>query len=255
MSDSAPGSAQPLGVSSIISETFSVFSKCFLPCFIAALVPSLIIALIALVFVGSGVILGDPDTIDPASVGTGVAFVTLLGLIAGSVATAVIVRIVYDAKMGKPVDIGSAISAALPLLLPIVVLSIASALIMGVGFAVFIIPGIWLAGALAVVMPAIVVDKAGFGALGRSFQLTKGYRWPIVGVLFIMLVVLILAQLVLSLVTAAFAAISPFLAVFVDASLNAVPQALYSVAPVLIYARLREIKEGLGIEDVAKVFD
>jgi hypothetical protein len=58
--------------------------------------------------------------------------------------------------------------------------AILSALAMGAGFLLLIVPGIIVWLALSLVYPVIIAeDSSGADSLGRSWELTKGYRWKI----------------------------------------------------------------------------
>src|SRR3546814_15392056 len=66
--------------------------------------------------------------------------------------------------------------------------------------ALFLLPGLWLLAVFAVVVPAIVVEGAGFGGLGRSIGLTKGFRWPILGAMTVIVMLTMLPGAGVSLV-------------------------------------------------------
>ncbi|MEM9780975.1 MAG: hypothetical protein AAF899_00725 [Pseudomonadota bacterium] len=246
--------ATPLGVGAIISETFSIFARCFVPCMIAILGPSLVVFALSLVLVGAPITdFDDPGAI--AGPGFGDVIVNILSLLAASLSIAIVVRIVYDTKLGKQPNFGAAVRSAVPHLAPIFVLSIAFYLAIVVGLIALVVPALWIMAALGVYAPAIVVENAGFRGLGRSFELTKGYRWPIVGVALVLGIIYLIALSVVGGLFVALASTLGIIAMLLLTIIIAVPQALLSVAPVLIYARLREIKDGLGVEDVASVFE
>ncbi|MEL6767965.1 MAG: hypothetical protein AAFP17_12350 [Pseudomonadota bacterium] len=63
------------------------------------------------------------------------------------------------------------------------------------GTVALIIPGIWLFGVFAVVLPVAMVDGTILGAIKRSAALTAGYRWPVASLMVTLLVLsTILAQ-------------------------------------------------------------
>ena len=131
-----------------------------------------------------------------------------------------------------------------------------------VGTLLFVVPGLWLYGVFSVVVPAIVIDGAGFGAIRRSADLTKDYRWPIIGTLVLVFLCVMLLSIVLSFVFALFGgnpleeALSPTPGPWLifEAVLNAVAYGWTSVAVAMIFARLKEIKEGVSVSDLADVF-
>lgn len=53
----------------------------------------------------------------------------------------------------------------------------------------------WLAARFSVIMPVVVWERLGVGAIGRTFRLTKGYALKIIGVFILFLIVFIVAGL------------------------------------------------------------
>lgn len=53
----------------------------------------------------------------------------------------------------------------------------------------------WVAARFSVIMPVIVWERLGVGAIGRAFRLTKGYALKIVGVFILFLIVFMVAGL------------------------------------------------------------
>lgn len=87
-------------------------------------------------------------------------------------------------SQGERASIGDCLSVTIPRLLPIFAVSILSALGMGLGFLLLIVPGIILACMWAVIVPVTLAEKSGvIEAFGRSAALTKGARWKILGLL------------------------------------------------------------------------
>lgn len=74
-------------------------------------------------------------------------------------------------------------------------LSGGSAMFLGLYTLVLIPLCLWLAARLSVVMPVIVWERRGIGAIGRAFRLTKGYALKIAGVFILFLIVFMVAAL------------------------------------------------------------
>jgi hypothetical protein len=114
-------------------------------------------------------------------------------------------------------------------------------------------------------VPVAVIERQGFGSLRRSFELTRGFRWPIVGVMILFFIIGIvislpavgIAQALLSdEIFSLFSSSAGRAAITVlELVTNGVVYAFGGIATGLVYARLREIKEGVGVEDIAAVFD
>ncbi|MCE7029287.1 hypothetical protein [Jiella avicenniae] len=171
-----------------------------------------------------------------------------------SLLTAVLVLAAYDAKAGREAAVGAYVGTALRQILPLVLLSIAAWLLIGLGFALLIVPGLWLLGVLAVYVPAIVVEGAGFSALARSARLTKGYRWPLVGFMILVYVVFYVVGFAIGIVGGFLVGISPILFLALQGIVTGLAAAFASIAVAVAYARLREMKDGVGISDLADVF-
>jgi uncharacterized membrane protein len=115
---------------------------------------------------------------------------------------------------------------------------------------------------LAVSIPAAVEERPGvMAALNRSSHLTEGNRWQVFAVLF--LLGLISAGLSLFLIpllggteaaSAARDGSSP-VALIISELVGLVPTGLSATASAVMYYRLRSLKEGIDVEEIASVFD
>lgn len=123
----------------------------------------------------------------------------------------------------------------------------------------FSIPMQWLYAALVVMLPAIIMENKGVGALAESFRLTRDYRWAIV--LFNLLYWLIYA--VFSGLMTALQTAMAFLPGLVGDALELILSLLSlgvsvgigGVGIAVIYLRLKELRgEPVG-EQLAKIFE
>jgi hypothetical protein len=121
----------------------------------------------------------------------------------------------------------------------------------GIGFALLVLPGLYILARFLPWVPAIVFENAGWSGLTRAQELTEGYRWPLAGA--IALFALLAIGLMMLLAPLAFLgdAAGGVLLVLVQAVGMAVYYALIAIFTAQIYARLREIKEGLGTAEIA----
>lgn len=115
---------------------------------------------------------------------------TLIGVVVSVIATAIatagLFRMVSGLYLGDEPDWRASIRFAFRRLGPVLwLLSIAGVLQL-IGTLMCIIPGLWMQGAFAVAMPALLVeDVRGFKAISRSVDLVKGRFWPTFGAVFI----------------------------------------------------------------------
>lgn len=71
----------------------------------------------------------------------------------------------------------------------------AAGLFLGLYSLLFVVILIWLAARLLLVTPTIIMERHGIGAIGRSFTLTRGVQWKIIGVLLLYVIVLLVSYL------------------------------------------------------------
>ncbi len=251
----------PLGVGQIVGDTFSILFKKLPAILIMSFIPALIQILIVSVLpgqIGSQLAAGETVEFDGSSFAIAFVVAFLLSLLTSSIVTAMIVQLSYDAKLNRPTQIGRYFASAIRNLPAILALSIASTILFALGWLALFVPGIWLMGVFSVFVPAIVIEGAGFGALGRSARLTKNYRWPIIGtMILVFLCVAVVAMVVggvIALVSAFVFGATSLVAMVLEAIGNGLTYGIFSVAVALIFARLKEIKEGVGVADLVEVF-
>ncbi|WP_029062639.1 hypothetical protein [Labrenzia sp. DG1229] len=248
----------PLGVGSLIGESFSILFGKFLQVFLVAYGPTLLGLLLSGALLGFGVIAG---TAAPDIGGAGSAIAILLTIVISivtyGITTALLVQLAYDAKLGRQIRLGKYLGPAFAALIPIVILGLVVGVLFMIGLALFVIPGLWIYAVFSVLAPAIVIEKAGFGGLGRSAGLTKEYRWPIVGAILLLILIMTVVELVAGFLIGIVSTIfgSVILDIVLSAALSTFGAGLGSILIALIYARLREIKEGVSVDQIAAVFD
>jgi len=118
-----------------------------------------------------------------------------------------------------------------------------------------ILPGLWLSAVWWVIVPVALFEASGFGSFGRSAVLTKGYRWPIIG-LFLLLLTCTAIPLVPVVIYVGYPETTLLRVAWyiLMSGLIGCAGGLISVSAALTYARLREIKEGGGPESLTAVF-
>jgi hypothetical protein len=163
---------------------------------------------------------------------------------------------------GGRLRLGLALQVGVRRALPVVVVGVAGAAATAAGAALLVVPGLALAAATWVAIPAAVAERVGIlAALRRSFELTRGRRGAVLAAMATTAVLatgLVLAARVLE--TAALRRISgPF---GIDAAAGLATVVLYStvltfpaVAPAVAYHALRAEKDGPAQAELARVFD
>lgn len=258
----------PLGVGNIIGETFSIFFKNIAKIASLAFVPSVLALIVSGVTVGWGLTFGtvdplsEPGALPGAGFGIGIAVSSIFGMIAYGLTIGLLVQVAYDAKQGRSRSFMAYFAPAMRSLVPLVLVIILVTIMVSLAMIALVIPGLWVYAVFSVVIPAIVIERTGFGGMRRSAELTKDYRWPIVGALFVVIILTFVLSIVVGFVAGLIAAAVGNSGIFgilvslvIYGLLYAVTYGLSSVSIALIYARLREIKEGVSVDELAAVFD
>ncbi|WP_422378666.1 hypothetical protein [Roseibium sp.] len=254
----APGSTkQSLGLGRIISDTFDIFFRRFPVIFLICLVPSSAGLVMSSYAIGIEAALGltAPSFTGLEDSGPFLAAV-IAGILVSYIASAFLVQLTYDAKLNRPVRLSHYILPTLVTILPVVIIGLVSTVLTFLATIALVIPGLWVSAVFVSAIPAIVIERVGFRGLQRSAELTKGYRWPIVVVVllagFVSQGMTFLATYLAGLVNGAYG-LTPTVVLFI--ALVTISIGLTSVPVALIYARLREIKDGVSVDDLAAVFD
>ena len=185
-----------------------------------------------------------------------------LSLVLQPVAAGAIVFGVFRQLRGEPAGMGRCLAAGFGKLLPVMGVAVVSALIVLGGLVLLIVPGIIFSLALFVAVPAAVVQKMGvMQSIRYSFDLTKGYRGKIFGVLFVInlierAITFVMEKALLSL-DASPATLVANLRIYLVAmaAVGLVFGAISAVASGLVYYNLRVEKEGVDQDALASVFD
>ncbi len=174
----------------------------------------------------------------------------------------VTIRSAVSVQLEGKVQFGQAIKSGLIGIFPLVLIGIILIIPYYIGILLLIIPGMYLMAMFYAVAPVIVYEGKGLGAMGRALELTKDYRWAIMGYYFILGVLVFLIQtgifLVIGLISiaAGFGGVAggePNIALFVISQIItallgfgalAIILVLSFIGPAIAYARLVEIKEG-----------
>jgi hypothetical protein len=274
MSDTSV-SSRGFEVGRVISGTFAVIGRNFIPFILLALLlgglPKLLVTLVQLRFINQVNGVGVQWDYSPQMY-VGWIVGGLVMLAAGFVLQAAIVHATVSDLNGRRVVIGDSLKVGLRNCLPLIGLAILLGLGVMIGFMLLLVPGLILLVMWAVAVPAKVVEKIGvMQAFSRSGDLTRGRRWPIFG---LFLIYAVAAWLLSTIILAAFA---PFaLAKGLPSSSTAVEDFMHSInliqlvaSPIVatittlisttgaavLYSELRGSREGVGPEALASVFD
>lgn len=139
--------------------------------------------------------------------------------------------------------VGAAVAAALPILPFYFLMTIGFNLAVGLGFLLFILPGIYLLGRLVLASPVLVTEmpRSPGGALARAWSLSRGRGWQIA---LMVLLVYIVAGLVTFAIQAALGSIILLLlgnegiGALLNAALGALVNSVFAVVATVLTAAI-----------------
>lgn len=122
-----------------------------------------------------------------------------VSVIAGTLYQGMVVELVSDVQDGRrDMAIGDLTRAVGPVVLPLIGAGILAGIGIGIGFLLFIVPGLILLTIWAVIAPVIVVERSGvIDAFGRSRELVRGNGWQVFGVIVCVVLITAIASAVL----------------------------------------------------------
>ena len=181
------------------------------------------------------------------------AGIGLLQFILTSFAQAIVVFAAFQDLRGRPVDAAESFRHGVARLFSVLVASVLTGLLVGVGVLLCIIPGLIALTAMAVVLPACVVERLGpIESMSRSADLTTGHRWPILAVGAAWIIIVAVIGLAIRAAMPGVATLPGQLASWVWQVLSGSFSSVYAA---ILYHDLRAVREGIGIDEIASVFD
>lgn len=283
MTDAAGSGQGTFRIGAVISRGIGVYVRHFVPFVVVGVVTYLPVIVLSLLFGGR---IEEAETGSPAAMsGGGVVAMVVVGLVGivcwCAMSAGVTYGVISSMRQGD-VHIGVALRAALRAILPLIGLSLLGVglgLLGGVAFTLAsLIPdvgpvigatGLAIVGAYLFVrwwlmVPAVVVDGLGpIAALRRSSELTVGHRWRVLAVIVLwLLIALVVLFLAVTAVAAVFSAgttepsSSATLLLNIAGTLLEIVLGGIGASVVAVgYHDLRIAREGIGSDDIARVFD
>ncbi|HXL96377.1 MAG TPA: hypothetical protein VN969_46300 [Streptosporangiaceae bacterium] len=144
-----------------------------------------------------------------AALGLAGAFGEVLGYVVMTFALfllqAALVKAVQDEREGRrDLTIAGTVNAAMPYLGNVAIASILASIAITIGLVLIIVPGLYLITIWAVIIPVIVIERAGaLDSFGRSQQLVRGHGWHVFGTLVLVYIIQYVVDIVLSFIFSA----------------------------------------------------
>lgn len=238
---------RPLSTGEVLDVAFSLYRRHF---------P--VLALIAIVSQSIGLVFSIYVTAGGGVLAMPVLFVVsmVLSTVCSAIGLGASTKVVAESYLGRTTTAAEALRWVLPSTGRLVAVTMMASLLAMLGFILLIVPGLILACGMAVSASALVVEGLGSSAaLTRSWELTKGHRWRVFGVLAVAFVVISIVSAATGFITALFGfavtadSITPLIvstAVLAVLSMLTYPY-IYCAVTVLYYD-LRVRKEGFDLE-------
>src|SRR4051794_28383432 len=106
-------------------------------------------------------------------------FVGVIAVLLGTIYQGMVVELVRDVQDGRlDSSVGQLFASVGPVLLTLVVVAFLAGVGVAIGFALIVVPGLFLMTIWAVTAPVVVIERAGvIGAFRRSQELVRGHGW------------------------------------------------------------------------------
>jgi hypothetical protein len=176
-------------LSGVLNEAWALYKRFFshfiLISFVIYLAIAIVTALLTLAAGGWGSFIG-----------------WLLSLFGVFLLQAALVKAVQDVRDGRAdLDLKETLSAALPFVGAVAIASILASIGIAIGFVLIIVPGLILLTFWSLIVPWIVLGGAeAMESFGRSWRTVRGYAWNVFGTYVLTFLILIAAEIVLSLI-------------------------------------------------------
>jgi hypothetical protein len=255
--------AEPAGldIGRVIQETVAVLGRHF----VTFLILALILVGIPRAVVGLVQVAALRDVVATMTFGGPALYWGFLGglvsVVTGAILQASIISGAASDLTGRPVSVGESLRTGLRAFLPLIGLSILLGVALVIGFILLIIPGVLLALAWCVAVPAYVVEQPGvLASFERSAELTRGNRLRIFALGCVFFVIAFIVGLVLGALGGILSFATAGLFVYVNAAIvspivSAIVAVFGTTLSAVLYVELRRVREGAGASALAALFD
>jgi hypothetical protein len=247
---------RPLSTGEILDVSFGLYRKLFVPLVLVSLVTAAVPLILNTYMSISGGAFANPIL--------GSVYVAL-ALVMNAVATAATVFIISESYLGRALSAGEALSRAVPFIGRLFVLAFLTGLVVGIGLILLIIPGLVLLAGLILAIPVMVLEESpnALGGMGRSWELSRGFRGKVLGIVVTVLVIIYIPSLALGglmpaftnpedLIAGQFQLSTPMLILAaVSGILQLIIFPFFYCALTVLYYDLRIRKEGFDLEVLA----
>jgi hypothetical protein len=219
---------QKLDTAGVFERLFEVYRAQF-----TLIVPAAVIVFLPVALLNGAVVAGG---------GIGLLLVGLVvSTIAGVWLQGMVIEAVRDIQDGRrDFSLGGLFRSVLPVLPTLFLVGLLAGLGIGVGLILLIVPGLVLMTWWAVVGPAVVIERRGLDAFGRSRELVRGNGWQVFGVIVVVFVIQFVANRLLG---AIFGSADSFVGALLASLISsALVAPLTAIAAALVYLELLRVR-------------
>jgi len=232
-------------VGRVLSRTFSVLSRNLLPfCVVTAIayLPSL------------AILAEQGQRMQPGRAFLLIGLGAVLGIVLNALSEAIVLFGAFEDMRGRTVNLAASARVGLSRLLPVLGVALRVGLFTGIAAVLLLIPAFIVLTMLFVAMPACIVEQLGpMDSLRRSRELTKGHRWAIFGLWFLVAIVVAIGSKLAGLVGSLIGGVG--VSLLFSLIWGALAGAFNAIMVVVAYHDLRVAKEGVDTDKIASVFD
>jgi hypothetical protein len=192
-------------------------------------------------------------------------FSAVMAVVLAMLTQGALVRATTAYSEGLKASFGESAMAGLAAAPPLFLLGLLSALGIGLGFVLLLVPGVILYIMWSVAAPALVEERLGpIQALGRSRDLTRGARWKILGLTLVVLACCGLLYALIGILAILWyggiqfepdpAGANSLNDLLVGIALGTFISAVWGVIQASLYVELRDWKDGPRSEALAEIF-
>jgi len=252
---------RPRSLGALLDNSFDVYRRNFLLFVGITAIPNVILLLLQLAWMGFARPIKEPAALATFSSVIVPVVTSMFGwfvaLFVSSIVTAATTLGVSDLYLARPTSIRACFSRVANKALRVVYVSFVVGLIVGFGFLLCIIPGVYWLGKYGVAIPAVVLeDITGRQALARSSHLTQDAIWRVIVVALLTTIIAVAMALLLEAGVSGLAAVSHYAKILTGATaqeiISTIIEILFgpisAIALTLVYYDQRVRKEAFDLE-------